>query len=63
MDIQRGDESGVLAPQQAADFVAEMLKELAALTREAGLNQSGDLIMATIPMLKLESDRDQSDCS
>jgi len=49
-----------LQPQQAADFVAEMLCELAELSRAAGLQRSGDLIESAIPVLALESEHHQS---
>jgi hypothetical protein len=60
MKSQSVSECEALPPQQAADFVAEMLSELAILSRQAGLNRSGELIEAAIPLLAMESDRQQS---
>lgn len=60
MDTQQTGECESLPPQQAADFVSEMLGELAALSRRAGLCRSGELIEAAIPVLALESDHHQS---
>lgn len=60
MKTQLASECEPLPPQQAADFVSEMLGELAELSRQAGLCRSGELIEAAIPVLVLESDRDQS---
>lgn len=60
MKSQSVSECEALPPQQAADFVAEMLSELAALSHQAGLNRSGELIEAAIPLLAMESGRHQS---
>jgi hypothetical protein len=60
MKAQSISRSDVLQPQQAADFVAEMLSELAELSRKAGLQRSGDLIESAIPVLALESGHHQS---
>ncbi|WP_394694438.1 hypothetical protein [Hyphobacterium sp.] len=63
MDIQTSGKAEAVPPQQAADFVAEMLAELAALSRQAGLERSSDLIKSAIPLLALESERHQSGSS
>jgi hypothetical protein len=63
MDIQTAGEIETILPEQAADFVAEMLGELAALSRQAGLERSSDLIKSAIPLLALESERHQSGSS
>lgn len=60
METHRLRDGDTLPPQQAADFVAEMLGELAALSRKAGLDRSGELIEAAIPVLAMESDHHQS---
>lgn len=60
MKAQTISKSAVLQPQQAADFVTEMLSELAGITREAGLQRSSDLIESAIPVLALESEHFQS---
>jgi len=60
MDMQLAGKTDSVPPQQAADFVAEMLGELAAMSRQAGLERSGELIEAAIPLLALESERNQS---
>lgn len=54
---------GTLPPAQTAEFVAEMLGELAELSQRAGLEQSSGLIAATIPVLLLENQQDQSKLS
>jgi hypothetical protein len=60
MKAQPISKLAVLQPQQAADFVSEMLCELAELSRKAGLQHSGDLIESAIPVLALESEHHQS---
>jgi len=60
MKSQLASKCESLPPQQAADFVSELLGELAELSRQSGLNRSGELIEAAIPLRALESGRHQS---
>lgn len=54
---------GSIPPGQTAEFVAEMLGELAELSERAGLEHSSRLIAAVIPVLRIEAPNDQSDPS
>ncbi|WP_421791916.1 hypothetical protein [Hyphobacterium sp.] len=47
-----------LPPDHTAEFVMEMLNELAALSDRAGLAQSSALISAAIPLVELENRSD-----